>query len=279
MIGLTSRCIVVVAIATLLSLSPASGENQNKPDQDAAELTQPFVDDITLLGIRDDGTRDRVEQPRLLMKIYAPVRGGNFDRTQTGTLWAWGEGRPIALTEIWRWNSDETWGHTLISTTPGHVTASVDKLTWKPEQSGLRFAELQQATTPAETFSERTDQMLQLAQRFTGYEIVKGKVVDLKMLPDPLHRYEEEGIDGAIFTLAQGENPEAFLFLEAVSDPVGPSHWRYAWAKGTSSAVTVKLDEDELLQIPGSLNDLGSASEPFWVVFRSKTDGGSLFRQ
>lgn len=265
-----------VAVAVLLSFNSVSGDepeaaSDKEPraaEQDVQELTQPLVDDITLFGIREDGTRYSVERPRLLMKIYAPDRGRHFDRTQTGAVWAWGEGRPVALTEFWRWERDQAWGHTLISTTPGLVTATVDKMTWKPEQPGLKFTELPFAPTPAENESGRNEQMSQIVQRFSGFEIVKRRVVDLAMLPEPLHRYTEDGIDGALFALAQGENPEAFLFLEAVSDPVGLSHWRYAWAKGSSSPVTVELDEQELLQIPGSLNDQGSASQPFWVFFR-----------
>src|SRR5690606_37967859 len=223
------RCnFVLVAVAMLLSFNPvsgeepeaASGENSQATEQDVQELTQPLVDDITLFGIREDGTRYRVEQPRLLMKIYAPDRGRHFDRAQTGALWAWGEGRPVALTEFWRWERDQAWGHTLISTTPGLVTATVDKMTWKPEQPGLKFTELPIAPPPAENESGRNEQMSQIVQRFSGFEIVKRRVVDLAMLPEPLHRYTEDGIDGALFALAQGENPEAFLFLEAVSDPV-----------------------------------------------------------
>jgi hypothetical protein len=253
----------------LLLLSPAYGDDQDGPAKNADEPTQQLVDDITMLAIREDGTRYRVEQPHLLMKIYDPERSRKLDGTQTGALWAWGDGRPIALTEVWRWSKGRTWGHTIVSTTPGYVTASVDQLTWEPEQPGLHFTEIQDAATPAETSPERTSQQRQLAERFTGYEMVRRKVVSLSMFPEPLYRYKEEGIDGAIFALAHNENPEAFLFLEAVSDPIRPDYWRYAWAKGTSSPVTVELDGDELLHIPGSLNDRGSASEPFWVFFRS----------
>lgn len=267
---------VLVAIAMLWSanlalaeeLQAASGEEPQAAEQDVQELIQPLIDDITLFEIREDGTRYRVEQPRLLMKIYAPDRGHNFDRTQTGALWAWGTGRPVALTELWRWDQDQSWGHTLILTTPGLITATVEEMTWKPEQPGLKFTELPFAPTPAENESGRSEQMSQIVQRFSGFEIVKRTVVDLVMLPEPLHRYTEDGIDGALFALAQGENPEAFLFLEAVSNPGGPSYWRYAWAKGSSSPVTVELDEQELLQIPGSLNDQGGATRPFWVFFR-----------
>ncbi|HUG71450.1 MAG TPA: hypothetical protein VMM76_27140 [Pirellulaceae bacterium] len=272
MTGLSNCCSVVVAVSMLLSLNPAYGDDRDGPEKDTDEVTQQFVDGITMLGIREDGTRYRVKQPHLLMKFYDPQRGRNLDRTQTGALWAWGDGRPIALTEVWRWGKDTTWGHTLISTTPGYVTASVDEMTWGPEQPGLHFTEMQNAATPASTFRERTGQMSQLAERFTGYEMVRRKVVDLSVLPEPLYRYEEEGIDGAIFALAQCENPTAILFLEAVSDPIRPDYWRYAWAKGTSSPVTVEQDGDELLHIPGSLNDLGSASESFWVFFRSNAD-------
>ncbi len=278
MFGLVARRSVVIAAVMVLP-GLALGEEADKPEKNSADLSQALVSDIEMFGIRSDGTRYQIAQPHLLMKIYAPARGRNLDRLQTGALWAWGEGRPIALTEVWRWQNDQLWGHTLISTTPGYVTATAGSQTWKPEQPGLRFTEMPLAATPGDTVSERTEQLLQLASRFTGYEIVNRKIVELTMLPKPIYRYSEAGINGALFALAQGENPEAFLFLEAVSDPVGPSYWRYAWARGTSSLVTVELDGNELLQIPGTLNDLGKPSEPFWVYFRSTAEEEATFSE
>lgn len=92
---------------------------------------------------------------------------------------------------------------------------------------------------------------------------------------EPSQDLTQPFVDGAIFGLARNESPYAYLFLEAVSDPIEPSYWRYGCIKGTSSPVTVELDHfvsgqpfNELLHIPGSLNFRGSRTEPFWVFFR-----------
>lgn len=270
MAGLTKLCLLVVAATALLFLNGGRADDPPEPDTRTAEFTEQVVNDIEVLGIREDGTRYRVDRPHLLRTFFDPNRGRDLDRVQTGALWAWGDGRPIALTEVWRWGDrGGAWGQTLISTTPGYLTASLhDGTVWKPEQPGLDFAQFTGAPGPAEATEERIRQMDELITRFSGFEMEGRQVVDLQMLSEPLHHYQEEGIDGAIFVLGHNGNPEALLFLEAVSDPIRPSFWRFAWIKATSAPVTVELDGKELLHIPGSRHDTGSDSATFWVAFR-----------
>jgi len=306
MTSLPKHCILVTAIAALMSFNLAYGDDQreseptdanqeivdalkqirqilegfkvldadeqqhqDKSEATTGELTRPFVDAITMLGIRENGSRYIVARPQLVLESVDPERGGKLDRQITGTVWVWGDGRPVALTEVWRFKDQGLWGHTLISTTPGLVAARAEGIEWKPEQPGLQFARFPRPIVPAETIEDRTRQMTQLISQFTGYEMVRRNVVPLRMFPEPLHRYKEEGIvDGALFAIGHNGSPYGYLFVEAVSDPIEPSYWRYAWAKGTSSPVTIELGGNELLHIPGSLNFQGSAREPFWVYFR-----------
>jgi hypothetical protein len=258
----------VTALATLLSFPDVHAEDQRETEGSGQELTQPFVDDITMLSIREDGSRILVSEPRLLMHTYDPERGSAGDHAQSAAIWAWGTGRPVAITVFWRWQQREGWGNSFISTSPGKVAAICENRTWNPEEPGLQFARLEDAPTPADSLEDRTFQMSQIARRFSGREFVGNRSLDLRILSGPMHRYQTDGVTGAIFGLARNESPYAFLFLEAVSDPIEPSYWRYGWIKGTSSPVTVQLDGDELLQIPGSLAFLGSPTEPFWVFFR-----------
>jgi hypothetical protein len=258
-----------------LTLPMVQAEDQPETKEPSQELTKPFVDDMTMIAIREDGTRYIVTEPRLIMRSFDHERGGRLDRSQTGAHWVWGTGRPVAITVFWRWKDAGSWGNSFISTSPGKVIAQSGQIKWEPTQGGLRFTRLDGAPAPANSAEERTFQMSEIAKRFSGYEMVRRRPLDLEILSGALHRYEMENVDGAIFGLARNESPYAYLFLEAVSDPIEPSYWRYGWIKGTSSPVTVELEPfvagqpfNELLHIPGSLNFRGSQTEPFWVFFR-----------
>jgi hypothetical protein len=55
--------------------------------------------------------------------------------------------------------------------------------------------------------------------------------VNLRLLPQPVHRYAEDGkvVDGAVFVFAHGTNPECCVLIEAYRDDKG-SRYRYAVA-------------------------------------------------
>ncbi|OWK36246.1 hypothetical protein [Fimbriiglobus ruber] len=54
---------------------------------------------------------------------------------------------------------------------------------------------------------------------------------DLRLLPQPVYRYSEEGkiTDGAMFVFAHGTNPECGVLVEAYQDDAG-ARYRYAVA-------------------------------------------------
>lgn len=203
-----------------------------------------------------------------MIRTYDGERGGTGEFAQSAAHWAWGEGRPVAITVFWRWQHRDTWGHSFISTSPGRLVATCEHRIWSPEQPGIQFARLEDVPAPAEAKEDRIEQMTKIAQRFTGEELVRDRVLDLAILPDPIYQYQADDIDGAIFGLARNGSPYGYLFLEAVSDPVENRYWRHGWIKGTSSHVNVMFDGRELLHIPGDLNFVGEPTEPFWVFFR-----------
>ena len=86
----------------------------------------------------------------------------------------------------------------------------------------------------------------------------------LRRLPQPLSRYssEEAGIvDGAVFALSQGTDPEALLVIEAAEKDTGPDAWRHTLARMSSQSMRFYLDEQEVWSVEG-----------YWRNPRSKTD-------
>jgi hypothetical protein len=87
--------------------------------------------------------------------------------------------------------------------------------------------------------------MRAIRARFSAYEeaVIEGRI-QLRPLTSPLYRYADvkNGIvDGAIFSFANGTNPEVFLLLEA-HDVDGAMTWLYGLAQMTGGAVTATLD-------------------------------------
>ena len=85
---------------------------------------------------------------------------------------------------------------------------------WKPAKAGAEFHDIADAPEPGKTESVRLRQMRELADRFTAFErwADKGKFA-LRLLPHPIDRYAITGsgtVDGALFLIAHGTNPEVY---------------------------------------------------------------------
>lgn len=100
------------------------------------------------------------------------------------------------------------------------------------------------ATSLAEDRAARLRQMKLLARRFEARSnSSEGRAV-LRLLPSPIFRFPEEAtaaIDGAVFALTYGTNPEVLLVVEAVENN-GRAEWRYRLAPLTAAELTVRLN-------------------------------------
>ena len=86
---------------------------------------------------------------------------------------------------------------------------------------------------------------IRISQRATTPEI-------LRLLPRPIYRYKDSDsglIDGAILAFVQGTDPEALLLVEARSNDKA-RRWHYAIARCTAWAVTARLGDDVVYDVP-----------------------------
>jgi hypothetical protein len=66
----------------------------------------------------------------------------------------------------------------------------------------------------------------------------------LRLLPTPLHRYASEAsgiIDGALFSMAHGTNPEILLQLEARFDANRSKQWVASVARLSGASAEIEL--------------------------------------
>jgi hypothetical protein len=202
----------------------------------------------------------QAKQPQPLM-ANPVLRYSNAERdigALDGATFVWLEGaRPVAAVSfsIRRVNSAVYREGTSFSKTPlecrvGEVAA------WSPKTGGLLEQRLPGAAAPAERRAQRLTQMRSLARRFTArcYNSRTAEPTDLRLLPQPLYRFEDEkaGVaDGALFAFVVSNDPELFLLLEAVRDgKPGDAEWRFSLARMSSLRETVRLDDKEIWSVP-----------------------------
>jgi hypothetical protein len=122
------------------------------------------------------------------------------------------------------------------------------KRTWQP-RDGIELADVEGAPAPADSERQRLTQMRNLAREFTGWMQQDGDVTELRLLPQPIFRYEspEQGVqDGAIFAMVwKGTDPDVLLLLES-REVEGKPRWQFALARFNWREMWVKRNEKEV---------------------------------
>lgn len=90
--------------------------------------------------------------------------------------------------------------------------------------------------------------MKQMVRRFAAHERtpVEGRI-ELRLLAQPIYRYEGS-TEGAIFSFANGTNPEVLLILEAArpAEQQVSQGWQFALAQITGAEVFAELDGEQI---------------------------------
>ncbi len=210
----------------------------------------------------------RIEKP--LLFYYDPTRGHT-----RGSVWAWGEtGRPSALLELWQNGSNRTkWACGLCNVSGGKLRAKREGNTWwRENDSDVELKEIPGAPVPAVDAPQRQRQLKQLAQKFTGHEFwdPNNSRFELRRLERPLHTYRDETgglLEGGMYTLANGTNPEIMLFIEARGNPgtKADAVWQFTIGRMSHCELHLEYDEKEVFSGPRG-RSLSGADKPYWVV-------------
>ncbi|HJT31208.1 MAG TPA: hypothetical protein VJ783_04100 [Pirellulales bacterium] len=191
-----------------------------------------------------------------------------------GTVWAWGEGRPAAIMELYpKADPPDRWVYVFTSTSPepldANIVAGAQRWNWSPGSPGFHAQPFPDAPPPADRPALRLRQMKELARRLTAHEFwdPDNSRFELRLLAQPVHRYQdpEAGItDAAIFLLAHGTNPEVVAIIEAAPDKNSSPRWQCAFMRLGHAEMHVEIDGRELWrQQRASQTDL---REPYWLT-------------
>jgi hypothetical protein len=190
-----------------------------------------------------------------LLRYSDPTRGLDEKNPKNVLLdagvWRLGaEGRPTALVTIEMYQPPKgprvlSYEFLSLTTSKFSLKHKTEDIHWDATASGLTLKELPDAPKPATTAALRLTQMRQLAKRFGAKERFNKDLLECRLLAQPIDRYSSEAdkiVDGAIFALANGTNPEIGIVLESDGE-----HWRYGILRLTSAESFVTLDDKEVV--------------------------------
>ena len=234
---------------------------------------------VVRLGIDQDALQaEMVEQP---VFSYSDVERGIPD----ATLWVWTrEGRPVAFqkVEVNAFRGGKRWTICFVSLSEDLLgvewakdpkleqALQVSSRTYEATVPGVVFEPIPGADPPASAARLRTLQMKRLTDRFQGrMRNPGGDTTEIRILPTPIFEYREMEADspvGAIFGLsATGTNPDVLLLIEAREHTSEELRWEYAIARMTTAGVILKLDDEDVWDVPGVANR--DNVQPNWTFY------------
>lgn len=126
---------------------------------------------------------------------------------------------------------------------------------WQPEEAGITLEPVPGAPPPAGSRLLRLVQMRELASRFGSHVDRRNMDWELRLLTQPLYRYETRSddspvVDGAVFGFVwtEGTDPEVLLVLEAVRTG-RELHWRFAPVRFTNRGAWVAYQGREVWRV------------------------------
>lgn len=241
----------VIGLAFALAPRPSLAQDTPSSAKDPAEEQRKWVPlfqrhageyVVRIVPANDPPTEARwLSKP--VLRWWQPVRGGD-----DGALYLWlHEGRPVAAVTFFtfKWPSGE---RAIVHERHSFSALPVEaewrgRTVWRATVPGVTYQAVPGAPKPAETPAARLRQMQAIARDFSAHTVDdQQKDWPLRLLPTPLYRFEAataDSLDGAIFALVQGTDPEAFLLLDARGAPEA-RRWEFAAARFTDRKLVVQ---------------------------------------
>jgi hypothetical protein len=184
-----------------------------------------------------------------------------------GTMWIWHQkDRPAFVGEIYgRKDLPGEWFVFTCSLSADPLRVSDRRTSRMLTKSYYEPKEIANAPLVAKSKSERTFQMRQLVSRFEAHQFWEDRF-ELRLLPKPVHRYEhlDSGIlDGALYALVHGTNPEVLLLIEAHATTDGIARWKVGFGSLAGAHSIVLLDGKELWSSPKHIGDPADPRQSF----------------
>jgi hypothetical protein len=253
----------------VLSISTAAAQDDPEAKK-RLELMQSAVSrfDVESSELKPQTALAVASKP--LLRYSDPTRGGvGVNNVPVANVlvdagvWRLGnEGRPTALVavEVYQAPSgSRVLSYEFLSLTEKKFSLKhkTEDVRWDATASGLALADLPKAQKPAATATARLTEMRQFMRRFVAKELYNKEWIECRLIAQPIERYHSESdkiVDGAIFVLANGTNPEFGIVLETDG-----TRWQYGVLRLSSAESIVTLDGEKVAAfeyfVPGGPRD------------------------
>jgi hypothetical protein len=271
--------LVVLAVAPLTGT--AHSQEPSRPDQKAVKdergkwepLFERHAHEYKVETTSGNVAATRLENP--VLRWWQPVRGGD-----DGALYLWvQDGTPVAAVTFFtfKWpDGNRAIVHERQSLSQDSLVATWrGNAVWKTSAPGVSFQPVPNAPVPAATPAARLRQMHAILHDLSANTTDdKGSDWPLRLLTKPLFRFEGHN-DGALFALAQGTDPEAFVLL-ALHRVEGAPRWEIAIARFTDLDLRVRLQNREIFHEEKSF---GGPSQVYFTatVLQKRSDAPADF--
>ena len=256
--------LVVAAPSTSVWGAPADAEAATVEEREAT--TKLIEADLPQWKLWADGDRDHALtlEPKPVLRWTNPGVGRVY-----GDVYLWTRnGRPEAVMSFYKaWQPKYDFTAEMHSLSLTEIAAERDGVRlWQPHKAGITLNAVPEAAKPAESPTKRLQQMRDMAGRFSARLVdrrinLEGERQELRLLTQPLYRYrstDPELLDGALFAVVMGTDPEVFLLLEARRNGDART-WQYGLARMNIDPIAVSYMEKEVwrvekAQYPGPLD-------------------------
>ena len=192
-----------------------------------------------------------------------------------GTEWLWTrDGRPVALMEMFYKTHGGRRVQVFSLLGEQQVTAAGgDNLVWRPTTTQTTPIPLD-GPAPAANAVVRLRQMKGIAREFRGHEFwdPDNSRFELRVLPQPVYRYAAPDIgivDGTIYLLCHGTNPEIAVLIEARGPSADAAKWTASAARLGHAEMHLLRGEQELWK--AARLDNPATDEPYYLFYLEGT--------
>jgi hypothetical protein len=272
-----SIVVLVVAVAPFWPAWGAPDDSESLSAEEREATSKLIEADLPQWKLWSDGDRERglVLEAKPVLRWTNPGVGRVY-----GDVYIWTRnGRPEAVMSFYKaWQPKYDFTSEMHSLSLTEISAERDGvLLWQPHKAGITLNAVPEAAKPAESPTRRLQQMRELAGRFSARLVDKrinleGERQELRLLTQPLYRYrstDPELLDGALFGIVMGTDPEVFLLLEARQSGDART-WQYGLARMNIDPIAVSYMDKEVWRVEEAQYP-GPIDAPYRVVSQFRT--------
>ena len=233
----------------LLSTSAKAQDADTTTDTDAkAERLEFMKSSAESIEVKVAFAGDR----EVTAKLEGPVQRWSHPISPAipdATVFLWTvDSRPVVAVQVFYMGGFPNWSQEFTVMTDRPVTATdKGKQFWATKANAVTPLKLEGLPRVASRDTLRLTQMRAIARKFDAvHRLEEDSPTNLKVLPTPLYRFKSESariVDGAVFSLASGIDPEILLLIEAVGDE-SESRWQVSAAPMTIFACRMKWNDE-----------------------------------